>query len=384
MKLLFLSQGYTVEDQIGWDYAFKRLVTEGYVQQYDNLPARGYVKEHGCQKFYDRTIEMHAEKRYDVVYFQFFHGLPVSKKDTISPRSCIESLRKINPKVVILVSAGDPFSVNWLKPGYPYEFKECARCADIVFSTQMGRAADIMLRWGAKNVVLSPLAMCPARFEACHIDLITHTFDFDVVFVGNCNKSRLFNPCNNFSYAARKRTKLVKALSKHFGKRFGLFGRGWDGVLPNQGPIHFSQQQKTFQRGHLTVGAYPYSMADYYASDRPFFSIPSGIPTIEIATPRLNRILRDNDHCYFCQSVEEVLATCDRLLQMEPGVLYARAAKAADYIAERHTQYHRAKVELEMALRYRDNGCKLDVIPPLFLEEVDLAEEKKFAVRSRD
>jgi hypothetical protein len=382
MKLLFLSQGYTVEDQVGWDHSFQRLVTEGFVKVYDNLPARGYVKNHGWPMFYNRVIELHAEKKYDVIYFQFFHGLSVPRKDTVSPQVCIETLRKIYPQVVILTSAGDPFSVNWLRPDYPYEFRECARCADIVFSTQMGKAADIMLRRGAKNVVLSPLAMCPARFKACHINPHTHPFEFDVVFIGNCNKSRLFNPLNNFSYAARKRTKLVKALSKHFGKRFGLFGRGWDGVLPNQGPIHFSQQQNTFQRGRLTVGAYPYSMADYYASDRPFFSIPSGIPTIEIATPRLDRILRNNDHCYFCHSVDDVITTCDRLLQMDQVELYARASKAADYIAERHTQYHRAKVELEIAIRYRDNGRKLDIIPSLFLEEINAVEEKRFAVRS--
>jgi hypothetical protein len=268
-----------------------------------------------------------------------------------------------------------------MKPDYPIEFKECSRYADITFSTQMGKAADKMARWGAKKIVYTPNSMCPLRFKAHHICPKTHRFDFDVVFVGSRNRGRFFNPLSMNSYAARKRERLVRALSMHFGERFGLFGNNWDGDFLNQGPTPFNDQQKTFQRGRIVVGGNPYSHSDYYSSNRVFFEISSGIPTVELAVPRLGRVLRDQDHCYFCQSIDGIIETCDRLLKCDPVELYAKAARAADYIAERHTQYHRMKFKIETAMRYRSNGNRLAVDFPFFLPEVDLAAEAKFAMR---
>ena len=134
-------------------------------------------------------------------------------------------------------------------------------------------------------------------------------------------------------------------------------------------------------RKQFFLGGTPYSISDYYASNRPFFSIASGVPTIELAVPRLDHILRDQEHCYFCHSIDEVIAQCDHLLKSDPVELYAKAALAADYIAERHTQYHRLKFQLETAIRHRQNGNRLDVAFPFFLPEVDLMNEMKYATR---
>jgi hypothetical protein len=174
----------------------------------------------------------------------------------------------------------------------------------------------------------------------------------------------------------------VKALSERYGTRFGLFGHGWKGLASNQGPTPFDQQQNTYRRGRVVVGGTPYSVSDYYASNRPFFSIASGVPTIELSVPRLDRILRDQEHCYFSQSIDEIISQCDFLLRSDPVELYAKAAGAATYIAAHHTQYHRMKFQLETATRYRQNGNRLDVEFPFFLPEVDLIDEAKYALRS--
>jgi hypothetical protein len=381
MRILFLSQGYSIEDHPGWQYSLQRLEREGVISFFLNVPVRGYLKEHGWKLFYKHVIQLCKETHFDVVYFHYFHHGNTFGK-VISPKECIQRIRLVLPDVVILTSSGDGFSDGWMKPDYPIEFKECSRSADITFSTQMGKAANKMVLWGAKNIVYTPNSTCPVRFKAHHIDPMTHSFDFDVVFVGSRNVSRIWNPFNRNSYESHFRSKLVNTLATHYGKRFGLFGNNWDGVLPSQGPIPFNDQQKTFQRGRIIVGGNPYSHSDYYSSNRLFFEISSGIPTVELSVPRLNRVLRDQDHCYFCESIYAIIATCDRLLKMDLKDLYLKSARAADYIAENHTQYHRMKFKLETAFRYLRNGRKLDVVFPFFLSEVNLEVEKNHALRS--
>jgi hypothetical protein len=377
MKVLFLSQGQRIEDHPGWNYSLDQLKKEGFITDFFNIPYKGYVAQNGWQAFYCHVVELCRQDLFDIVLFHHFHG----NIHAISPRLCIKLLQALPHKPIILTSCGDGFSDNWLAPHYPEDFKECSRAADITFSSQMGKAADIMRRWGAKNIVLSPLSMCPARFQAQHINPMAHSFDFDVVSVGSRNVGRIPNPFNRNTYAVRIREKVMNALSKRYGSRFGLFGHGWKGLVSNQGPIPFDQQQKTYRRGRVVVGGTPYSISDYYASNRPFFSIASGVPTIELAVPRLDHILRDQEHCYFCHSIDEVIAQCDHLLKSDPVELYAKAALAADYIAERHTQYHRLKFQLETAIRHRQNGNRLDVAFPFFLPEVDLMNEMKYATR---
>ena len=379
MNVLFLSQGYKIEDHPGWHWALEQLQREGMISAFLNIPVRGYVEKYGWNAFYDHVEKLCNKTEFDVVYFHYFHHRHT--QNVISPEKCILKIRSMLPQVIILASAGDGFSVNWLRPHYPFEFKEVSRCADITYSTQMGGAVDAMTNWGAKNIVYTPNSSCPVRFKSKHINIGQHRFEFDVVFVGSNNVGRMWNPLSRDLYESRARLKLVKELHGHFGNRFGLFGNNWDGVLFNHGVTPFSEQHNTFQRGRIVVGGNPYSLCDYYSSNRLFFEISSGVPTVELAVPRLDHVLRNQDHCYFCNSIDEIIETCDRLLKVDPEELYTLAANAADYIAERHTQYHRMKFKLETAVRYRENGNKLDVKFPFFLPEVDIDHEMKYAVR---
>lgn len=376
MRVLFLSQGRTVDTHPGFQDALCKLKNEGFVDDFLNIPYFGYAEEHGWERFYRHVIDLCRETPFDVVHFHFFH-----RKGKPSPRGCVEAIKAMPYRPIVVTSVGDGFSAGWMQPDYPSDFKEASRYADITFATQLGKAADKMLNWGARNIVLSPLSMCQKRFQGTPIDLVKHSFDFDVVWVGSRNTGHFFNPISRNSYAARARNKLVHQLAKHYGRGFGLFGKGWEHLIANQGPIPFDQQQKIFRRGRIVVGGTPYSMADYYASDRPFFAISSGVPVVEVRVPRLNKILRENEHVYFVDSADQIIPKCDELLSLDPSELYEKAGRAAAYIADRHTQYHRLKFELDTALRFKANGFKLDVEFPFFLPEVDLKEEKIHAIR---
>lgn len=380
MKILFLSQGKFETDHPGWIDALEKLKKENFISDFCKIPYLGYAEKHGWNSFYDHVVELCKKENFDIVYFHYFH-----RKGAPSPKCCIENIRKISPDSVILTSSGDAFANSLLFSfssfNYPYSFKEASRYADITFSTQMGKAANTMMRWGANNIVLSPLAMCQVRFKGSGIDFKTHKFDFDAVFIGSKNSGKNF--LKKYYYYTRKRTKILLLLSEYLGKRLGVFGKNWGSILPNNGPCPFDKQQDFLRKGHMIFDSPSFSEADYYTSNRIFIGVASGIPIIVPTALRLDKILRNNDHVYFVDDIDGIIDSCDRLLKMDPEELYTKAAKAAEYITERHTQYHRMKFKLDTAKRYLENNRKLDVHFPFFLDEVDLEEEKKYAIRSK-
>lgn len=373
MKVLFLSQGTKIEDHPGWHDSLVQLKKEGEITDFLNIPYFGYAETHGWDAFYKEVIQLCKSEAFDLVYFHYFH-----RKGKPSPRFCIETLLQLPQRPIIITSSGDGFSDNWMKPDYPEDFKVASSLADITFSTQMGKAADKMINWGAKNIVYTPNSMCQIRFKAHEINISDYKFDFDVIFIGSKNTSR--NPLSRNWIESRKRTKLVELLYKKYGNRLGLFGNGWSDNI-SQGPIHFNRQQDAFIRGRIIVGANPYSHSEYYSSNRVFFEISSGIPTIELGVPRLDKVLRDNDHIYFADNVDEIIEKCEILLNSDNNKLYDKSNKAAKYIEENHTQYHRMKFKIDTVKRYIANNYKLDVKFPFFLPEVNLEEEMKYAIR---
>jgi len=373
MKVLFLSQGRKTAEHPGWEYSLEKLQKEGFIEAFLNLPWVGYGENLGFDALYRHVIELVKAEHFDVVYFHYFHngGRP-------SPELCIRELKTLNPAPVVLSSCGDPFNNDWRPPYFPIEFQGASRMADITFATQMGQGARIMLRWGARRVILSPNSLCPVRFKAHVVDPKTHKFDFDVVMVGSCNGGGL-NPFNAFFWRARERTRLVHALSEHFGNRFGIFGRGWGNLVGAQGPCAFDAQQQMMQRGRVVVGGNPYTDSDYYSSNRLFFEVASGIPTVELRVNRLDKIVRDGDQVYFADGIDGVIANVERLLKEDPIALYNKSAAAAKEMMERHTQYHRMKFKLACALEYMRHGQSFSPPFDFFLPEVDTASESKFS-----
>lgn len=379
MKILFLSQGYKIEDQIGWDCALKRLKEEGFIEDYLNVPWRKYFHEKRMPEFYDLVFERTKAERFDIVYFHYFHA---PRMGAVGVGGCMEALRALPHHPIILTSSGDGFSADWWHPPtYPKGFRDACAHADITFSTQMGKAADNMVRWGARNVVYTPNSMCPVRFKAWTTNPIEHKFDFDIVMIGNNNLCTSMNPFSRNVPMGLVRWRLVHALCSRFGKRFAIFGSRWGNLVSAQGPCRFDLQQETYRRGRIIVGGTPFSMCDYYSSNRLFFEISSGIPTVEMRVPRLDKIVRDGDQVYFADSVKDIVAKCEWLLHQDSTELYYKSSQAAKEIEKRHTQYHRMKFKLDTVKRYLANGRKLSVEFPFFLPEVDVAQELPFATR---
>jgi hypothetical protein len=375
MKILFLSQGRQISDHPGWHDGLVKLKHEGIIDDFVNIPYLGYAQERGWAAFFNMVIDRSAAEEFDVVYFHYYHN-----RTTPSANDCISCLRKLPNPPIILASCGDGFSDNWMATDYPNCFKKISCVADITFSTQMGRAAQKMKKWGAKRIVYCPNGICQVRFNGGAVNPANNQFDFDIVFIGSKNIPRYPNVVSKHWWAGRQRIALVNALHRRYGSKFGLFGKGWDARI-SQGPIAFNEQLATLRRSRIVVGGNPYSFSDYYSSNRIFMEVASGIPTVEIAVPRLDKVLRNNDHVYYAKDFNDIISTCDRLLNLDHCPLYMKAGAAADYVKKQHTQYHRMKFKLETAKRFIEQKSLNDLELSFFLPEVNLHIERAYAVK---
>jgi hypothetical protein len=268
---------------------------------------------------------------------------------------------------------------------FPHSFKVAASLSDIVFMNAMGRAADAVANWGAKNIVLCPNGVCQKRFGSLPSTPESHEVDFDVVFIGSNTAPKNF--LKGYYWGSKRRRQMIELLAKRYGKKFGLFGNGWAHLDCWQGPVPFSRQLEACQRGRIVFGGYPHVAKEaYYTSDRVFMQICSGIPFVDYHVPKTEQLLRNREHWFLVNDEDALIKACDMLLEQDKSERLGRASKTAEYVMEKHTQYHRMKFMLNTVLTYR-RAKELGKLPPkpqldFFLPEVDFAEESKIAIRN--
>lgn len=382
MRLLFFAQGKIVEDQIGFDDAFKTMHAEGRITAYRAFPWRGYALEHGWDAFFREARVLVEDFQPDVIYFQFFH-----EHTCPNVTDFFETLRRTASRPVIAVSAGDAFSwADWFGRRYPVGFLSAARAADVTFVTAMGKCADYLVQKGIKNIVLLPLGACQVRFKPKAIDIAQYKPDFDVVFVGGGGNWYRSRPWNFLFYYGLKRDAMVRLLRIRYGRKFGLFGNGWRGNASWQGSVPYAQQLDVCRNSQVVFGGCPGIYQDYYASDRPFIQGISGIPLVDWYVPRVGNILGDQDHWYLVNDAKSMLRQIDRLLNTDMTERLRQGAATAEYIHKKLSQEAFMRFFVNTVFAFRKARLQGGITPSpefnFFLPETDLRQEKQFALRN--
>lgn len=370
MNLLVLLQGQDPADQLGYHTAFQAAVSQGELSSYGAYPYRG----HGADwaGYWEDVTRYAYESACDVVFCQFFHDRSIP-----DPTAALARLRTLPTKPLIAVSCGDPFGPRHRPPP---SLLQSARMSDIVFSSSMGWLADELVRNGARRVVLVPLGACDIRFSPEAVSQHPSTGDFDVVFVGNRPGGR--NATDHLFWVGRRRAQAVAQLSRRFGPRFGLFGRGWDGVKGWQGPIPYVEQVAAYRRGSTIFGGYPGSKCDYYTSDRPFIAMTSGVPLVDISVPRVDRIIGPETGVALVNRRKDLVRSIENLLEADESQRLAMANSAQSAAFGGHMASHRVRtmVKFLQHLRFPDRNPNR---PPLdfFTYGVKDADEAVTAIR---
>jgi spore maturation protein CgeB len=357
MRLLFLLQGKSVDEQPGFHAGAQQLVREGLLSGY--LPYCYYGELHKAGGWSDswRNLTLLARDfRPDFVFLQYFHG------NITHVAELMAALKTLPNRPLIATSCGDPYHARTLsfRP-FPLSLKIASKHSDLLFMSQMGEAAVAAASWGARNIVLWPHSCCQARFRP-DFALPQWSPDFDVVFIGSNNRGR--NVFSAHNRAARQRHRFVRFLSRRYGTRFALYGKNWEGEASWQGTIGFDDQVSTMRRARIVFGGYPHSMADFYLSDRPFIAMGSGIPLVDFRVPRIEQVFRDGHEWYLFSDEKELAKRTDEILEADSKVVMANAAGVSRRIFESHTTYHRLKQVIEVMDQMREHRISRRTMPP--------------------
>ncbi len=343
MRLLVLYQAKdAAKDHPGYHDGFCRLVAEGILEAHRAIPYYGVSEERGWDGLWQYACETAGDMEADAIFLQFFHG-PIP-----DPSPGIRHLRDLPCRPTVFSSLGDGF--GRVTKRLPRCFRTASALSDITFLTGMGYLARQLRASGSKNLVLMPNGCCQVRFSAGRPDALRP--EFDIVFVGSRIRSR--NPLSHFYWVSRKRVKFVEAATKRYGRRFGLFGMGWENNPSWQGPIAYATQHQAYCRSAVALGGMPNAYHDYYTSDRPFIAVASGIPLIDYWISGVDRILDPGRDWWLAQSQEEMFAVCDKLLEMPDSDRVRLGQGARERVLAHHTQYHRCAEMIEIVKSLRE------------------------------
>lgn len=345
MRLFVLMQCRMVSEAVGVDESFRRLLSEGVLSAYEALPYYGSAEERGWPATWEWALHQIRQMRVDVVFLQYFHG-PIP-----DPTGFIETVKQLPWHPTVVTSSGDGFGRFTRRP--PASLRIASRLSDLTFATQMGGVARDLVRGGARRVTLMPNGYCQVRFDT-DLDPARYNAEFDVVMIGNQWQNN--NPTHFMFYARMQRYRQVAALFKRYGKRFGLFGQGWERVPGAQGPIPYDQQVAIMRQARVVVGAFPHSSMNYYTSDRAQIAMRSGIPYVEFHMPHTETLFLNGEHWHLARSIRGMLGQCDRLLGLGDAERLELGGRAAAHMVAGHSQYHRSRLMLEIVAQVRKAG----------------------------
>lgn len=342
MKLLVLYQARRPEaEQPGYYDGFERLAREGVLQWHRAVGYLGADGERGWKAMWDDAAR--AAEGADAIFLQFFHA------DMPDPSEGIRRLRELPGRPLIFCSLGDPFG-RW-DHRVPRSMRVASALSEVTFLTGMGYVAGQLKRAGGSNLVLMPNGCCQARFAA-EQQTGTEAPEFDVAFIGNRMTAR--NPVGHFFRTARRRAEFVKVFTRRYGKRFALFGRGWEENPCWQGAVPYEAQLAAYGQAAVIAGGTPNGEHEYYTSDRLLIALASGVPVVDWAVPGVELLWRDGGGLRLAHSIAEMARLCDRLLELTPGERSKIGMAARQHVLAEHTQYHRCRQMVEIVTRLRE------------------------------
>lgn len=355
MRLLYIPHETEMGGQTGFRAAFSQLEKEGRIEKYIAFPFLVELKTVGSwSKMLDKLMNTAKEFLPTAIYWELHQR-------GIVPPEYTRALKALPSKPVICQSNGD----SHFKP--QKEMIIFGREIDITYLAGTGQA-HWYSKAGCHNVRLLPHFIDKIYFDALAPWVPTENRTFDVIMIANKPKKR--NPFKRANDGYYERIELVKALTKRFGKRFGLFGERWENYKESyQGILPYVDQISMTRNSWCSIGTNNWNKIDHYFSDRPFFAMASGVPHITRYIPHLEDFFADKYHCFFFHSISEAIKIVDLILNDPLKYQHTVGKNASSLIIEKHTADHRAIQiihDLETITANGKNNPRLEFMPYSF------------------
>lgn len=320
-RLLYLPMGPGLDDGIGFRRAFDKLVANNTLA---DLQTFHYCREvearGGWQAMLDHLVATAATFAPTAIMWQLQTTGEV-------PAGYVRRLRSLPSLPVIIQFTGD---------SYRRAPKNMIR---------FGREIDATFLHGTHHI--------PAfRKGGCQdVRFLTHWFsleqwatsetpspdpEFDVIMIANFYRQLPFRRYDG----QRDRMELVKAFTQRYGKRFAIYGEGWNDHPCAKGFVAKEQQQQAMQNSRIVLAANNWHHANYF-SDRLPISLTSRVPVLHKWFEGADDHFQDGKHLWWFRDTEEALNKAERILAMPPAVRDAvTEAGAAEAIRNHSCDKH--------------------------------------------
>jgi len=319
MKVLFAPLNYGNIKQDGMCDAFVGagcdLKVFDYFAHFNSHKNLKHVREH--------FVNTARSFKPDLVHLQVQHT-------NILDEASVRRIKQINPNTIITNWTGDVR--NYIPPTY----KKVAKAADYNLISSTGQIESFKKAL-VKNVRYWQTGYNPKLY---YPNLDVKYFEFDCVFIGNCDKREKYP-------GAKTRIDACRLLQREFGKGFKLHGAHWPKELVSSGSVDQRSITKIYHRSTSLLNISHYNDLGHYFSDRLLMCMASGRPVISLAFPGWQSYFTHMADIIIVDDIKEIPNMVHWCKNNPEHATFIGRSGAAKVFAE-HTYYSRVLELLEI------------------------------------
>ena len=183
--------------------------------------------------------------------------------------------------------------------------------ADILFLVGLGAFADKFRKLGAKNIFHDPNSVDTLRFGKPWTPTMKRKYD--VIMIANLFKPKGFKPGLP---GWKGRWHVGKRLNDLLGKRFAIYGTGWDELPSAKGNLPFLKSEEACRDSWLTVGWNYYDQTPFYFSNRLPMALLSGVAHVTNYQPGYEIMFENGKNLCYAHTVGEMVDIVTHLLSL--------------------------------------------------------------------
>jgi hypothetical protein len=251
----------------------------------------------------------------------FFHiaSFKISYGDIIGFKS-------LSSNPMIVYDEGDMYG-SWSKP-ITKSMKTLFKHADLISIRGLGKWYNTVKVFN-DNVTYVPHSNSLNRFIENKENVITRKKE--LLFIGNKVGSRLGRIRR--LPGAYERESFVNFVDLNYKNKVVIYGRGWDGLTGNKGPINFFSQSKICEEYWFHISFEHYPDIPFYFSDRLPIALATGQIYICHYHKGYEELFRNTDFIYFFKNNEEFKYIVSYLMSLGHDQLLDKSKNAKKWIS---------------------------------------------------
>lgn len=323
LRLLYLPNEMQEGDQCGARAAFEKMLADETLSGYQAYSILVETRRIGSVKALARLTEIAEEFQPDVIFWQHVASYELDSQS-------LDRLLELPSRPMLVYHEGDVYGPIHKRP--TRAMRMLASRAQLVFVVGLGSNADLFRKMGAGRVIFVSHSADEVRFGKPWDP--NDSSRGGVVMIANRIPSRI--PWLSMP-GALNRKELAVRLYQRLGKRFIVYGHGWDRYPFWQGPVPYDQQESRLRQHLLSVGWNHFDQEGFYYSDRLPISLLAGVAHATNYQPGYELLFQNGEQLAYFHNVKDAVDLVDWMLCQPRSYLVEMGLKGQALARQRLT-----------------------------------------------